>query len=64
MDHSILLITIMTCGNSFNNTNRPIQALGLWHMAFNMVFTLLLNNYNIYGPFNFTQHDYDMWQLD
>jgi hypothetical protein len=29
-----------------------------------MVFTLLLNNYNIYGPFDFTQHDYDMWQLD
>jgi hypothetical protein len=46
-----------------NNTTRPIQALGLWHMAFNMVFTLLLNNYNIYGPFDFTHNDYDMWQL-
>ncbi len=53
----------MTCGNSFNNTNRPIQALGLWHVAFNMVFTLLLNNYNIYGPFDFTHNDYDMWQF-
>jgi hypothetical protein len=54
MDCSILLITIMTRGNSFNNTNCPIQALGLWHVAFNMVFTLLLNIYNIYGPFDFT----------
>jgi len=30
-------------------------------MAFNMVFTILLNNYNIYGSFNFTRNDFDMW---
>jgi hypothetical protein len=46
-----------------NNNTRPIQALGLWHVAFNMVFILLLNNYNIYGPFDFTHNDYDTWQL-
>jgi hypothetical protein len=32
-------------------------------MAFNMVFTLVLNNYNIHGPFDFTHYNYDMWQL-
>jgi hypothetical protein len=32
-------------------------------VAFNMVFTVLLNNYSIYGPFDFTHNDYDMWQL-
>jgi hypothetical protein len=47
-----------------NNTTRPIQALGLRHVAFNMVFIVLLNNCNIYGPFDFTHNDYDMWQLD
>jgi hypothetical protein len=26
-----------------------------------MVFIVLLNNYNIYGPFDFTLNDYDMW---
>ncbi len=46
-----------------NNTTCPIQALGLRHVAFNMIFTILLNNYNIYGPFDFTHNDYDMWQL-
>ncbi len=30
-------------------------------MAFNMVFTVLLNNYNIYKPFDFIRNDYDMW---
>jgi hypothetical protein len=30
-------------------------------VAFNMVFTILLNNYNIYKPFDFTCDDYDMW---
>jgi hypothetical protein len=26
-----------------------------------MVFTILLNNYDIYGPFDFTHNNYDMW---
>jgi hypothetical protein len=30
-------------------------------MAFNMVFIILLNNYNIYGPFDLTCNDYDIW---